>query len=527
MLLFLASFFPPVFGKDKEWNREEIDLRIGGKTRIKSIKYPKDKPIPTRKRKKKAEEEPSQIQRTSSGGIVTNVVNSPPVDGFIPWIAVTTTNKGGDEMDFVARPESSITGTFTAANPQRDYTIGIFDTGASATIMSYAAANTLKLYGSNPETDLVTNNYIDVSGVTGSVPVYVTYPLGLFVDGLGAIDDFSGILYTSGMKGESNTSIIVGDDPGTSRPDLPTAVGTPLSVYYTTTFNNEIELTRIRDSNGIVTSYTAPDIHIYEPGDSRIPDYGNSLPLELRPLSALNVQYVLSMDALGALFGDIMAMDFSTPGSPSVIMGSGSQSVFFVHSVDLYEGSKKASDKNRFMLDTGAQVTVIGNRMGARLGLDHNRPDFVVEIQGVTGDIEDMPGFYLDKLEMPALGQWLTFTDVPVVLLDVASPEGGTLDGIIGMNLFVEYNLVLKGGGIFLTDDPALEFQRIGSFCDQVGDIAPAGGDCVVNMQDLLEVTNQWMQASGSANIAPIGAVDNIVNLLDLAVVAEHWLEYQ
>ena len=64
-------------------------------------------------------------------------------------------------------------------------------------------------------------------------------------------------------------------------------------------------------------------------------------------------------------------------------------------------------------------------------------------------------------MEIPALGQWLRFSNVPVTLLDVSSPEGGTLDGIIGMNLFTEFNLVLRGGGLALEEDPYLAFEPI------------------------------------------------------------------
>ena len=71
------------------------------------------------------------------------------------------------------------------------------------------------------------------------------------------------------------------------------------------------------------------------------------------------------------------------------------------------------------------------------------------------------PGFYVDSIEIPAVGEWLTARTVPVVLLDVFSPEGGTLDGIIGTNLFVDFNLVLRGGGMFFQPDPALEFAPI------------------------------------------------------------------
>ena len=89
--------------------------------------------------------------------------------------------------------------------------------------------------------------------------------------------------------------------------------------------------------------------------------------------------------------------------------------------------------------------------------------EYQVEIEDVTGAVEMYPAFYVDRLEIPALGDWLSFTNVPVVLLDVSSPEGGTLDGIIGTNLFSDFNLVLRGGGLTLEGDPALEVEPIGA----------------------------------------------------------------
>jgi hypothetical protein len=516
------------FAEKPEWKREKVDLRLSGGTRIKGIRYPKGKPVPTRARKKTSPIEATAQQKTATA-VVSSIIDTPPVDGFIPWITVVTTNKRihEDDMDWVTYPESSIpiVPGYTGGDPEQDpnsYAIGLFDTGASTSIMGFHTANDLNLYDGG----YITSNFIEVSGVTGGIDVAVSHPLGIFIDSLGAINPDK-TLDVSNMVGESNTSIIVGTDPGTERPDLPTAIGSPMAVFYTATFDNENPVTRVRNSN----SYTAPDIHLYsDPNDPAIPKYPNKLPLELRPLSALNVQYIPSLDLFGAL-GQIedfnLNFDFSTPGSPSVIMGTGSQSVFFVHSVDLHHGSKIASDKNRFMLDTGAQVTVIGNRIGARLGLDHNNPDFYVEIMGVTSGSEDMPGFYIDKIQMPALGQWLEFTNVPVVLLDIASPEGGTLDGIIGMNLFVKYNFVLRGGGLFLDDDPTLEFEQFDLSCSQVGDIAPAGGDCIVNSLDLIELANQWLETSGTANIAPLPDPDDIVNLLDFALIAKYWMKPQ
>jgi hypothetical protein len=180
------------------------------------------------------------------------------------------------------------------------------------------------------------------------------------------------------------------------------------------------------------------------------------------------------------------------------------------------------------MFDTGAQVTVIGSRVGARLGLNPDNPEFIVEIMGVTGITTDEPGFYIDSIAIPALGGWLRFANVPVILLDVFSPEGGTLDGIIGMNLLDDFNFVLHGGGLFLMDDPRLELEYIG---DKIlVDIAPGTGDGKVDLIDLAAFADAWLATSTSANwnvkcdMAPTELPDGVINFLDFAVLAEHWL---
>jgi hypothetical protein len=109
-------------------------------------------------------------------------------------------------------------------------------------------------------------------------------------------------------------------------------------------------------------------------------------------------------------------------------------------------------------------------------------------------------------------------------MLDIASPEGGTLDGIIGMNLFNEYNMVLKGD----YTSPTLKVQRI--LPSALGDIAPALRDGRVDLIDLGVFSQAWMSTEASINwypyadLAPAGSGDGVVDLLDLAVLAENWL---
>ncbi|MGE5296666.1 MAG: aspartyl protease family protein [Solirubrobacterales bacterium] len=461
-LLLLVSA-GPLLAATATWERQDVDWQAGNGRRIKGILHPKNSPMPTLAERKTQEAKLSKSSIAAMAAEDELLVESPPVDGFVPWIAVSVTKERGADLEFDAIVETSVTGSYpTGVDWKTGYIIGLFDTGASSHVIGYADATRAGISGG-----LLTSNYVTISGVTGSVDALVSYPLALFIDGLDAVASDTLVLDRSGMVGESNVAVVVGQNPG-SGPDLPTAIGTPLSVYYTTLIRNDHTITLTRDDK----TFTAPEIRMYETGDSETPSFANVIPLELRPLGAASVQYVPTVDLGGGggvdwgdlddLLGggDSTAMDYP-PSSPSMIIGNSSQSLFFVHSVDLYDGQRSAVDKSRFMLDTGAQVSVVGNRIAARLGLNPAAPEFEVEIEGVTGEVTMAPGFYVDTLEIPALGKWFKATNVPVVLMDISSPEGGTLDGIIGMNLFVDFNLIVRGGGFFLTGDPTLELQPV------------------------------------------------------------------
>ncbi|MHC5164575.1 MAG: aspartyl protease family protein, partial [Planctomycetota bacterium] len=346
-------------------------------------------------------------------------------------------------------------------DPRTDFFIGLYDTGASAHVIGHENAVKAGLYNS---TYLTEKNYVEVTGVTGSVSTHVTWPYAIFMDGLDALEpnapgESEMILPTiTGMVGEYNVSTLISPDPG-SDPDLATAIGTPMSVYYDAHIQVDQMVTVEHDS----IEYTAPTITFYDPESNEL-NYPNYVPLELKPMGALNVQYITYGIDFETYLDDLfnLELDYS-PLSPSIVMGTSSQSLYF-----------------RFMLDTGAQVTVIGDRIAARLGLHPDNKDFEVDIEGVDGKSLQFPGFYIDSLTIPAVGQWLEFTNVPVVWLEISSPEGGKLDGIIGMNLFTQYNLILRAGGFMLEDDPRLEFERF-STGPVIGDIAPETRDGKVN----------------------------------------------
>ena len=523
LLIVVISIFPfseSAAARSPDWQRSDVNWRLTSGSKITGLYYPKEekdklldreKAVTVKKTKLPADAVSSKMQGAAAGEIFANLVEAPPINGFIPWLTVSVTDERKDdlEMDAVA---SSVIDSFLTDNEANDFGIGIFDTGASSHVISYQVASRTGIYSAG----LVTENWIEITGVTGPVSVRVSQPMGFFFDGLSAIDPCSLLLDTANLLGEYNVAVSVAPS---YEPDVPTAIGTPFAVYYTAVIDNNNQITINRDE----TEYTGPSVKFYDNGDEAIPQYSDIIPLELRPLGGVNVQYIPTIDPFDPF-------DF-TPQSPSVIVGNLSQSVFFVHAVDLYEGNESALDKDRFMLDTGAQVSVIGSRIASRLRFKHDYPEFLVEVSGINGESLEVPGFTVDRIVIPADGDWFIATDVPVILLDVFSPEGGTLDGIIGMNLFTEFNIVLRGGGLFLQQDPTLEIEPVVRI---IGDIAPEGGDGIVDSLDLQAFIAAFL-AEGTmppspnwnpkADFAPVAAPDNIINFLDFAVFASHWLE--
>jgi hypothetical protein len=513
------------------WQRRQVNWRMTGGSRIRAISYPNDKPVPTLAQKDslrppvtrkktfqaRATSLLSENPQQSLSSAIVNVIDSPPIDGFIPWVAVSITDARNDAYELDAVEADTVSGNYLSSTPESDYAVAIFDTGASASLISYNDAFRTAMY----DAGLVTSSAIDLIGVTSVASAWASQPLGVFVDGLGAIAPNGLLLDDSHMVGETNVSIIVGD-PDES-PHLPTGVGAPLAFFFAAALRNDRQITVTRDED----EYKAPDIRFYPLSDSEVPRYANKINLELRPSNVVGIQYFPCIEGLFECpDGD------GSPLQPTVIIDAfwTAQGLFFVSSVDVTHGIRSALDKDAFMFDTGAQVTVIGEAIAARLGLNPDKADFEAEIVDVTGNVSIQPGFYIDSLEITAMPSWLSFTNVPVVMLDVDSPEGGYLDGIIGMNLFVDLNFVFHGGGLTLYGQPPpyIEFEPI--LPRIVGDIAPGVGDGVVNSLDLAALAEAWLTNSESFNWNPRADIapprpDGMVNLLDLAALAEHWLE--
>ena len=104
------------------WKRQEVDWRITGGDRIKAIRYSEDKapslyngkggnqPEVVRKRilLKESPSENGSINILSLPSVMANVIDSPPIDGFVPRIAISVTDDSSDDFDWVAQTHMSV-----------------------------------------------------------------------------------------------------------------------------------------------------------------------------------------------------------------------------------------------------------------------------------------------------------------------------------------------------------------------------------------------------------------------------------
>ncbi len=521
LLVAVLCWIPAVGAKRPGWQRQEVNWRMTGGRSVKAVNYPADKPPMMLNQHRRGQPKvrlkaitpplEAAISKPTAGMVSVAVIDAPPLNGFVPWIVVSITNASSG-LDIDAVPSEYVVGNPLTGSPESDYAIGIFDTGASSNIISDDDAFKTGIYGAG----FVTSLGVELAGATGSAIAYTTNPLGTFIAGLDILEPNGLLLDDSEMLGEYNVSVLVGDP--VESPNLPTAIGMPLGIYLSAAFCNNKQLSATIDGN----DFNSPYITFYSFDDYSMPSYLPHIDLQLRPFDAAAVQY-LPCDDIFTPCGD---EPVGTPLYPSMIWGTlSNQSLLFLPWVNLKDGIYSIPNREGFMLDTGAQVTVISRMVAAGLHLSTSNPDFTVDIQDVTGQVTIEPGFFLDSLDIPADGEWLEYTNVPVVALNVTSPEGGYLDGIIGMNLFIDLNFVINGGGF---SGPTLEFEPA---CLIAGDIVPDCGDCLVDYSDLAEFIDHWLEDSSSPNwsprcdMAPPSSPDSKVDFLDFAVLAEHWLE--
>jgi hypothetical protein len=306
--------------------------------------------------------------------------------------------------------------------------MSIFDTGSSAITFSYADQSRFTAAG-DPIPIKVPGGAV-ADGIGGKVTGDVSQPGTILAGGFGHIifSDSS----TKGSTGTGTTSdflrliknTIDGDDSGSGivqvfvgthdgSPHMPTLLGTPILYIDPAHPHGEAVLITLRGSE-FDFSEEIPGLDLMLPS-AQVVASGSTLPTTATTSAA--IQIPLTLKGID---------NHLNPGNQVT-----ETPVPYQSSVGLTQGAARVSGQS-FLLDTGAQVSLISTAIARTLGLDLDHPEFTGTVEGVGGSLE-VPGYTIDDLDMPisAGGGLLHFTHAPVYVLDV---DGA--DGILGMNLF-------------------------------------------------------------------------------------------
>ncbi len=295
-------------------------------------------------------------------------------------------------------------------------TFSVFDTGASAvTFSAKDQASFASLVAAIP---ILNPGGALAEGIGGLVTGDVSMPGTIIADGMHAVS------MTISPQGIPTFSIALGRTSGVT-PSIQAAVGTASSPLLPTLTGTPILEPSVINPFGL-----AADVLLQ--GDSL--DFSSLVPgLTLNMPDLSFVLPTTQLSAANGITGPVrIPMGFYGEDNylfPGNLITSTPNLV--QPSIQISSGGIALSDQ-RFLFDTGAQLSLVSPAEALALGLDLSNPTTSITIQGVGGSFS-VPGFTLDELDFPTSdGGVLQFTSVPVYVMNVAPG----IDGLLGMNLF-------------------------------------------------------------------------------------------
>ena len=373
-----------------------------------------------------------------------------PISANSPHVFVGITGeRDSDDSNFFSIPSSFPPSQeeFLGSDGAAHFEIAVFDTGSPATIISQESFLDFGI----ADIGRAGINVTPLGGAGGGVVEALNSdPVGVYVGGLDSVvtrvvgGEVESIVDTNRLVGTINDSVLYGA-AGTTLPNL---IGTTTSTHYATRIQYSDPL--ILESDG--ETYRSPGVQFSDLGD-----FGQT------PTRRIQMNLVNGALGLPAFLPDLAGIadnlgDLSDNPSTPTIAGS------FWLTMDV---TNNGVSRNRLeaIFDTGAQGSIVSEQVAAEMGFDviRDEPDFVVRLAGVTGESEEVPGFYADELVIPGTDGGLVLENVPLIvfnLQDPSSESGNTLDALIGMNLFANRDLLLnpQAGNAFLgVSDPVLQ----------------------------------------------------------------------
>lgn len=489
-LTFMICRISIVEAADSGLQYHPTNIRISGSFRIVSVSSPVQSPT---------------VRLTESNTPELAIYSKPPLAGFSPLVAITTSNeRSWADFDYEHKLQSTYVGTPLTPSASENYVIGIFDSGSVVDLAAEPSDQVLGLSG-----QYLTANEFPIGGVSGTLNANISQPVGIFAAGLSAIQE-NGHLDLTQVVGHSNVSVLV-TLPITcdNEETISAVVGTPLISFFTTVIRND-NPQRITIGDQTIIG---PDIQIFDQFDPSIPVYPRSIPIEFGGLGPVTTAsyYPDFIELEEPMFPTLLSM------GPLTIPFGGN----FFAEIGILHGEPSPTNPiqmMRVLVDTGAQSSIMSSNMAAKLNLPLE-PDFTVNVCGIGGFTEDIPGYYVDYVKINAWGGALEFYQAPIIVLDMESPEGGPLDGILGMNFFWNRNIIfepsLTGSGFLHVSEP-VPFAY-----------ADLNFDGNINLEDFAILASAWLTKPGDSKWNPYCDfyTDEFIDMWDLSAFVEVWLD--
>jgi hypothetical protein len=403
-----------------------------------------------------------------------------PISGFNPMAGISLTGKYESDSDptftfMQADYETSYSGTPLGIGGTPHFEVALVDTGAATTLITSASDAAFNIAGAGYRG----THELPIGGATGSLIAITNDAMAIYASGLGAANRTSTsplTLNTGLMLGQSSISLAT--LPPES--DLPNVLGMPFSSQYSTYMRNDQPQMFSLGGKTVRT----PQLQ-FLPLGSGGQGITRRVPITLDDPNAFLSPPAYQPDYNHLFTGELLTDD---PQYPTLRIGSSGQpaAAYFVN-VNLSNKGNSLTNAS-FLLDTGADVSVVSEINAVNLGFDPvlDTPDFTEAVIGSGGLLESVPGFYVDQFTIPAVGGSITLTHVPFLVLDFPNPAhlGNVAQGLIGMNALAGRNIVIDpnpttGGG---------------------------GNNPSLYVSDPVTTSHNWASAAASANWATSGS---------------------
>ncbi len=316
--------------------------------------------------------------------------------------------------------------TVTQFGDSNRVALGVLDTGAAPITVSPSdqASFATRKGIPDPIPVKVAGTATAAAGLGGGVTGDVSKPITVLTDGLHAgklsfTKDNSSFSVTAHFTSTSDRVAGIQTFIGTANgsPNLPTVSGMPIFAGGLWGGSWNKVAARIDLIHGVKVAalgLMVPDLHFVAPTTRLTPARGEQV--ATIPLTTLGSNTI------------------KKPGN-----GVSFYSNFAASTVQLTSGPYTASNQ-KFLLDTGSQITVISTAEANALHLDLSHPLDSIDVQGAGGD-QTINCYLLDSLSLGLVGEaTLTIKNVPVFVMDTAP---GQVDGVLGMNLWTNVDQML------------------------------------------------------------------------------------